>query len=246
MVFGLLATLATAAESQPAASQLGLHARLNFVADPVVPCPPGSPDSLICPVGTGEGAVPGLGTVESTSKELHQSGPPCSTGYFKFLGHPESWVVANKGEIDFVIAASECVGSGISTDAFTVTGGAGLYAGASGSGTVTHTASLSSDGKVHGYETWTGALTVPGLDFDTTAPVLTGAANKTVKAKKGARSARVTFKVTAQDDKDGAVPATCVPQSGSRFRVGRTVVECSVTDSSANAASASFKITVRR
>ena len=169
-------------------------------------------------------------------------------GLLQVLGHPAHWVVANKGEIDFVIAASECVveGSGVSTDAFTVTGGAGLYAGASGSGTVYHTASLSSDGNVHGYETWTGTLSVPGLDFDTTAPVLTGAANKTVKAKKGARSARASFQVTAQDDKDGAVPATCVPRSGSRFRVGRTVVKCSATDSSANAASASFKITVRR
>ena len=87
---------------------------------------------------------------------------------------------------------------------------------------------------------------MPGLDFNITPPVLTGATNKTVKAKKGAKSARVTFQVTAQDDKDGALSATCLPRSGSRFRIGRTVVNCTATDTSANTTNASFRVTVRR
>jgi len=128
---------------------------------------------------------------------------------------------------------------------FTVTGGTGIYAGASGSGTVRRSVGFSS-GSFRGFETWTGTLSVPGLDFDITSPVLTGATNKTVTAKRGAKSARVTFKVTAQDDKDGALSATCLPRSGSRFRIGRTVVNCTATDTSANTTNASFKVTVRR
>jgi HYR domain-containing protein len=56
----------------------------------------------------------------------------------------------------------------------------------------------------------------------------------------------VTFHVTAQDERDGALPVTCVPRSGSRFPIGRTVVKCGATDSSANTAGASFRITVKR
>ena len=79
-----------------------------------------------------------------------------------------------------------------------------------------------------------------------TPPTLSGATSKTVRAPRGVNRVRVTYKVTATDDADGQVPATCRPGSGSRFPVGRTVVRCSATDSSANTASASFRITVRR
>jgi hypothetical protein len=250
-LFGLLATLAAAAESQPAASQLDLRARLNVVLDNAVPCPPGSPASLVCPAGTGEGVVTGLGAVTETYTVLLHRGPPfCTEGTIKRLGYPARWAIANRGEIYFAVAESaQCFGEfdlGTATLAFTVTGGTGIYAGASGGGTVSHVASPSSDGKFRGVQEWNGTLTVPGFDFDLTAPTFTGVANKTAKAKKGAKSARVTFKVTAQDDRDGAVPATCVPRSGSRFPIGRTVVRCAATDSSANTAGASFRITVKR
>jgi hypothetical protein len=62
--------------SQPAASQLVLRARLNVVLDNAVPCPPGSPVSLVCPAGTGEGVVTGLGAVTETYTVLLHSGPP--------------------------------------------------------------------------------------------------------------------------------------------------------------------------
>ncbi|MFN0153504.1 MAG: HYR domain-containing protein [Gaiella sp.] len=93
--------------------------------------------------------------------------------------------------------------------------------------------------------TWTGTLTVPGLDFDVTPPTLAGATNKTVRAKKGAKSARVVVGVTAQDDRDGTLPVSCSARSGSRFRIGRTPVTCSSTDGSANTAKATFTVTVR-
>ena len=87
---------------------------------------------------------------------------------------------------------------------------------------------------------------MPGLEFDLTRPTLTGASNKTMKARKGAKSARVAFGVTAQDDRDGALPVKCSQRSGSTFRIGRTRVTCSATDSSANSAAASFTVAVLR
>ena len=44
------ALLAAPVRSEPAASQLGLRAELKSVGDPAVLCPPGSSDSLMCPV----------------------------------------------------------------------------------------------------------------------------------------------------------------------------------------------------
>ncbi len=130
------------------------------------------------------------------------------------------------------------------TQTFTVTGGTGIYAGASGTGTVKRALGTTPYGSF-GSETWTGTLTVPGLDFDVTRPTLAGATNKTVRAKKGAKSAPVAFRVTAQDDRDGTLPVACSPRSGSRFRIGRTRVTCSSIDGSANTAKASFTVTVR-
>jgi hypothetical protein len=52
-------------------------------------------------------------------------------------------------------------------------------------------------------------------------PVLSGATPKTVRARKGAKRVRVTYRVTANDAIDGHVPVGCVPRSGSRFPIGR-------------------------
>jgi len=67
-----------------------------------------------------------------------------------------------------------------------------------------------------------------------------------VRAPKGAKTARVTFKVTARDGVDSAVPVACQPRSGSRFRIGRTTVRCEATDSSGNTGKAAFTVTVKR
>jgi hypothetical protein len=235
--------------SQPTSSQLRLDAALLFVEDPAASCPPGSPASLACPAGTGGGAVRGLGAVKETFTAMLHNGPPlCSGTDFKFLGYPVRWVVANKGEIAFALAESGCVRQGASgaTVAFTVTGGTGIYAGASGSGIVSHVARPLNDGKFHGVESWTGTLSVPGLEFDTSPPAISGASNKVVKVKRTARRARVSYSVRASDAVDGKVPVNCNPRSGSFFRLGTTRVRCSATDTSANAATASFTVTVKR
>jgi hypothetical protein len=160
-------------------------------------------------------------------------------------------VVLGKGTIHFALAEGEkCVpneGIRVQSQAFTVTGGTGIYAGASGSGTVErvlHGATAS--GLRRTTQTWIGALIAPGVDvFDTTAPTLKGAANRTVRAPRGATTARVRYTVTAQDEVDGARPVQCKPTSGSRFKVGKTTVTCTAADTSGNASAKRFTVTVR-
>jgi len=89
-------------------------------------------------------------------------------------------------------------------------------------------------------------ITVPGADFDVRAPKITGAASKTVTAPKGTKTVRVRYAVKAIDAVDGAVATECRPRSSSTFKLGRTKVTCSATDSSGNTAKAQFTITVKR
>jgi hypothetical protein len=142
---------------------------------------------------------------------------------------------------------------------FSVTGGSGAYASASGAGSFT--AGVTPDGDdlaidtddMHDWiqDTWTGTLTVPGATFDLTPPVISGAASKLVHIGKTARSARLEYHVSATDAVDGKVPVRCTPPSGSGLRIGhrsmvRKTVHCSATDSSANTAHASFTVTFER
>jgi hypothetical protein len=79
---------------------------------------------------------------------------------------------------------------------------------------------------------------------DTSAPVVTVPAAITVNATSSS-GAVVTFTSSALDTVDGALGATCVPASGSKFAVGTTTVTCSATDAHHNTGSASFTVTVR-
>ena len=63
------------------------------------------------------------------------------------------------------------------------------------------------------------SLAVPGLEFDLTPPVISGAVNRTVRAPKRAKRVRVRYSVSARDPVDGVVSASCKPRSGSRFKV---------------------------
>ena len=159
-------------------------------------------------------------------------------------------MVATKGDIDLSLGeGAQCIEQEPvrnQTQTFTITGGTGIYVGATGSGTVQRTLSgETATGRI-GRETWTGTLDVPGLEFDVTPPTLTGVSAKRVRAPKRATRVRVTYNVTAQDSADGAVAVSCVPRSGSRFRIGRTLVTCSASDSSGNARTARFTVTVTR
>ena len=214
-----------------------------------VACPPGVPETTECHPRTGQGIVMGLGSVTETYRyDTTTAAPECS-GLVKVLGHSAVFVVAGKGEIHFAVAAApQCLSGGAAlraTQSFTITGGTGIYSGASGNGRVERLASFTETGAI-GIDTWIGTLTVPGLEFDVTPPTLTGATPKTVRISKKTKRVRVTYNVTASDNTDASVPVACKPRSGARFRLGRTTVRCSATDSSGNTATAAFAITVKR
>ena len=232
-----------------ASGTLDLNAALRL-RSVVGDCPSGVSAST-CSERTSTGPSAGLGQVTATYAFLLETGPPsCATGLSRARSYPVRFSVASKGEIHFQLAAgAECLSEGNGaarqqTQTFTVTRGTGIYAGASGTGTVKRGLATTSYGSF-GSETWTGTPTVPGFDFDVTQPALAGATNKTARARKGAKSAPVVFRVTAKDDHDGTLPVACIPRSGSRFKLGRTRVTCATIDSSANTAKASFTVTVR-
>ena len=208
------------------------------------PCPPGSPpDADFCAARTGSGAVRGLGEVSETYTFFVLEGD-CD----RVFETTARLVVAGKGELQLAVDQyrGECISSALNLSrAFTITGGSGVYAGASGGGTVSHQASYTPSGS-GGTDTWTGTLSVPGLEFDVTPPTLTGAVNKKARARRGSKRVRVIYRVTASDAVDGSVPVSCRPRSGSRFKIGRTFVKCSATDRSANAQVGRFRVTVKR
>jgi hypothetical protein len=221
-------------------------------------CPPGTPNGVEChPHPGGPANVSGLGQVTQDYLYPVVIDPPdadCrARGGLNVADYPARLVVRGKGDLYVSVKGiSECLEGPPAdtvvnnTQSFTVSGGTGIYAGASGRGTVTHKARRDVNGHAYGTDTWTGTLQVQGLEFDLTAPSLAGAHSRVVRAPKRAKHMRVGFKVSARDDVDGAVPVSCRPRSRSRFKIGRTLVTCSATDGSGNSARARFTVLVRR
>lgn len=251
---GTAAAAAGMGSSQRTSGTLDLRVTFGLVSNPFV-CPadvlpPGVPPEAVegCRARSSTAPVRGLGIVSLTYTWPLALGPPtCPPDLAKALPAIGRLDLAGKGAVTFALAQGpRCVPLDSlpqnDPQELTFTGGTGSFAGASGRGTV---AERSIGGGV-GSETWTARLDVPGLDFDVTPPVISGAADKTARAKRGAKSARVTFQVTARDDRDGTVRASCMPRSGSAFRLGRTKVSCEAVDTSANAARTSFTITVKK
>lgn len=212
-------------------------------------CPPATPEADGCLRAVGEGEVAGLGRVRVTyDKVLPGNDPSC------FIVHHNTAVfeVVGKGTLQLSRAGRECgAGPPPRRDGpfeFAVASGSGSFAGASGVLVFRSSVSIHVGPCCTGAatDTWTGSITVPGVDFDTTPPVIAGARPRTVTAPRGAKRVRVRYVVSAADAVDGVVPATCKPRSGSPFAVGRTRVSCSAKDSSANSARRAFFVTVRR
>lgn len=207
-------------------------------------CPPNAPpNASTCATRTGSGVVPGLGRVTESYTFFAQD---CG-GSFRVLETSALLAVEGKGELQLALEPDDqCVPSAlVASRPFTVTSGSGIYSGASGGGTVGHNAHYTTSGAA-GNDTWTGTLNVPGLEFDVAAPTISGAVNKTVRVPKRAKRVRVSYRVAASDGVDGPVPVGCAPKSGTRFKVGRTAVTCKATDTSGNAKSARFTVTVKR
>lgn len=211
-------------------------------------CPTGTPRIASCVRSIGEGEIPGLGRVTVTYfKILPYDGTSC------FIAHHNTAVieVAGRGTLELSRPGRVCAsGPPPRVDGpleFSFAGGSGRYAGATGM--------LVYKGVVRGNlacecgtsrDTWTGTVAVPGLEFDITPPILTGAVSKKVRAPKRAKRARVRYTVTATDAVDGSVPVVCAPRSGTFFEIGRTKVACSASDSSSNTRRVRFSIIVER
>jgi HYR domain len=196
-------------------------------------------------------AVPGLGFVSQSYVAAVDLAPAgCPAGTQKILSYPARLIVKDRGQIFIAVAASSsCADAGVPllsvAQSFTITGGTGAFAGASGSGIVSRTHVGCCPG--FGTDNWNGTITAPGFVADLTPPTIKGVHDRVVHAPAAAEHIRVSYNVTALDAVDGALRPTCRPRSGSRFRVGRrTTVRCSVSDRSANLRRARFRINVRR
>jgi hypothetical protein len=215
---------------------------------PLKPCPAGTPSRIKCFARTAGGVIPGLGGVNESFDYIVESEPPgCDIAAVRLPATTAVLTVPGKGEIDLRIGGTPCLFRSNSLEAqetFTIAGGSGIYAGASGGGT--YTDESGGPPKWGAKDTWAGKLVVPGLDFDLTPPVLNGANNRTTRLPKGMRRVRVAYSITAQDAVDSALPVTCRPRSASLFRIGRTRVRCSATDTSGNETTAAFVVIVKR
>jgi hypothetical protein len=199
-------------------------------------------------------AVPGFGFVTESYVFAAETAtqPACPVGYNKALSYAATITVTRRGKLFLSVARSDkCLDTATTeildvTQTFTVTGGSGVFAGASGSGTLTRT-NTGFGVHGHGVDHWDGTLVAPSFVLDVTPPRITGASNKLVRAPRTAQAVRVRYVVAARDVVDGTVAVTCKPRSGSLFNVpSHTRVRCSATDTSANRASASFVVVVRR
>jgi hypothetical protein len=208
-------------------------------------CPPGTSGRPTCVRYVGKGSIPGLGRVTSTYTKIIRPGErECEV----LLLSPVVVEVAGKGTFELSGPGRTCwrlsLPITIGPLDFTVTGGSGMYARATGS--VTFKTSVFLRDSRSSRDTWTGTLAVAGVDFDLTPPTISGAVPKTVGAPKRVKRVRVRYSVTAQDAVDGSVPVFCEPRSGSFFELGRTRVTCTATDTSGNARRARFTVTVTR
>ena len=252
---GLFAVVGTSAETAQSdavtSSTLPLRAEV-MVEYPSAACPPNTSRLFECFHRSGNAIVPGLGNVEESYDYVLENAPagctaPPGDDAVRLPPTTARLDVSGKGQIELSLGGTGCLfraGTLTSSETFTITGGSGIYAEASGGGTL---ASMSYGPPAFiGFDTWTGTLVVPGMQFDLTAPSIAGAVDKKVRVARRKKRVRVTYRVTARDDVDGAVPVTCSPRSGGWFAVGRTRVTCSATDTSGNTSTATFAITVKR
>lgn len=239
----VLVPSSTTASAASSPSTLSLEA--TFVTDGlgITTCPPGTPPATDCYAQTGRAPVRGLGvTTIRNSLLVDQSQQGCE--HLKIEG---TLAAGGEGTVSYTgTSGGRCVQLHLpSTVDYSFVAGGGGFTGAAGSGTITVAFASTRSGDSMKLS-WHGALTVPGYSFDTTPPVFSGIRNKHVTVGKRARRARVKYAVTAADGVDGPVRARCRPASGAWFRLGRTTVTCTASDSHANVARASLRVTVKR
>ena len=141
-------------------------------------CPPGTAPGIECVRFVGTADVPGLG--KATSTYVKTFDPVCPPD-LPVLGFRNAVIdVAGKGSIQLSFGGTHCGPPAPAVTgplALTVTGGSGIYAGATGS--IRFSSSVHAPRGRCGVnlcgsasDAWSGSLTVPGLDFDLTPPTL--------------------------------------------------------------------------
>jgi hypothetical protein len=207
------------------------------------PCPAGYSATTEChPRTSGSVPVPGLGFVsESYVFAFENANPVCPRGFGQSLRYPARLTVKGRGDILLTVEGTDrCAEVGTTAlldlpQAFTVSGGSGTFAGASGTGVVTR----SDTGLgVHGFGTdnWEGTLTAPDFELDLTPPVIK-VANKVVTAPLGTRSVRVRYRVTSPDEQ----PCAARLRTRARTRPRRPFRSPFARRASSKAALASFR-----
>jgi HYR domain len=214
-------------------------------------CPPATPGTTTdCVRFMGAAGIPGLGSATVTYvKSFDDTICPG-----RVVQQKTALVdVVGKGRLEIAMDYPVCSDLAPSSvvNRGTISGGTGIYAGATGTlqfASTVNAPSCGGGGCVGGStDTWTGSLAVPGREFDLTAPVFQPVASRRVKAPEKAKTVRVRYAPQAQDAVDGPMPVACKPASGSRFKVGRTTrVSCTAEDTSANVATTSFTVKITR
>ena len=208
-------------------------------------CRPGVPATTFCYPASASPVLRGLGktsmawTIEEDLRDLDRN---CTHATIARL----QIVVAGKGEIDLSAGSEGCQPyPDPQALSYTVLGGSGAYAGATGSGSIVFLSHTEPPLRREIKMKLSGSIDVPGLTFDTTAPVFGPIKSRVVEAS-SVRGARVRYSVRATDAVDGSVAVSCRPRSGALFRIGRTRVTCSATDGSGNIAATGFTVTVTK
>ena len=91
----------------------------------------------------------------------------------------------------------------------------------------------------------TDSVTVTYTPPDETAPILEVPTTPLTAEATGPDGAKVSYDVSATDDRDPSPKITCTPASGSTFPLGTTEVTCTATDAAGNDVSKSFSVTVQ-
>ena len=254
IVLASLVAVAAVASASSAGAAETFTARSDFgggwAANPCTQSLPQGADHQLCFDHTATPLVSGLGRV-SLSFIAWQTYFPPDCVHLAVAGG--SLVTAGKGTLHFAGSKTGCAGSTSDGNLMlkgqvpvSVTGGDGNFLDGSGQGTLRLLSSGTATNNFAGPATGRLklALDLPNGTFDITPPTISGAVSKHVRAVGKAKRVRVTYRVTAQDAVDGHVPVSCKPRSSSPFRIGRTKVNCSATDRSANKVTAGFTVKV--